>query len=507
MADRERPLSWRLRRGFWNRISVMKFKGNKPAQIPEPTDTTRLVPIPLSRSAPTIPIDNIRVADKVPADEVSRLNKTVYKIQVGLYKRYPPMQSGLPPIADDPVAALEEAYTKAHRKLLPPPVLPDVYAPDEPELGDLAVASPYAVYLERRDGALVWDLADLDRYEVHPGVYPVGTKVTFEQDNRRLKARRIDCELGSVTPEDRNWTTGKNIAMSAISGHLAMIRHFNWVHLAAGGPFAIATRNELPNNHPIKRGLWAHLFGTQYSNDLVTEGQMAPGGDFDTTFVFTHKGMCDLFRDAYDQYRISVIDPYLDWQARGLEGLEIDTPVQDNWCELFDVMHAHAVRYVDQYYDSDGAVRGDERLTAWVNQLDELTPNGVTAICGTTLGRRGLARLMASYIYMASVQHEALGTFMWNYQMWVHRHPIRVYRDGSREPLDVYQRLVNANFNLNVKRAQLLNDYSYLALDERGKRLLHQFTQELKQLDEHLRQEPFQVWRLRPGVLEANINA
>lgn len=507
MANEKRPLSWRLRRGFWNRISVLKFKGNKPAHIPEPTDTTKLVPIALSRSVPTIPIDNILVADKVPADEVSQLKKTVYKMQVGLYKLYPPMQEGLPSVANDAGAALDEAYTKAHRKLFAPPILPDVYAPDEPELGDLAVASPYAIYLEHRDGALVWDLSDLDRYEVHSGVYSVGTKVTFEQNGRSLKASRIDCELGSVTPRDENWIKAKHITMSAVSGHLAMIRHFNWIHLAAGGAFAIATRNELPNRHPIKRGLWAHMFGTQFSNDLVTLGQMAPGGDFETTFVFTHKGMCDLFRDTYDQYRISVIDPYLDWETREPEGFEIDTPVQNNLCEIFDVIHAHAVRYVDQYYDSDDRVCTDEDLTAWVNQLDKITPNGVTAICGTPLSKAGLSRLMASYIYLASVQHEALGTCMWNYQMWVHKHPIRVYRDGSREPLDVYQRLVNANFNLNVKRAQLVADYSYLALDEPGKRLLREFTEELRRLDESLLRQPFQSWRLRPDVLEANINA
>ena len=119
----------------------------------------------------------------------------------------------------------------------------------------------------------------------------------------------------------------------------------------------------------------------------------------------------------------------------------------------------------------------------------------------------GLARLMASYIYLATVQHDALGTSMWNYQMWVHKHPVRVYRDSPREPLDVYQRLVNSNFNLNVKRAQLLADYSYLALDEPGKRLLRQFTQELQQLDARLAAAPAQPWRLRPGMLEANINA
>ena len=56
---------------------------------------------------------------------------------------------------------------------------------------------------------------------------------------------------------------------------------------------------------------------------------------------------------------------------------------------------------------------------------------------------------------MATVEHEILGTGLWNYQMWTHVQPVRVYATASASPLDVYQRLVNANFNLNVRRAQL----------------------------------------------------
>ena len=84
-----------------------------------------------------------------------------------------------------------------------------------------------------------------------------------------------------------------------------MIRHFNWVHLAAGGPFAIATRNCLPAAHPLRRMLWPHMFGTQYSNELVTKGQMAPGGDFDSIFSLTHRGMCALFQESYEQYDLT----------------------------------------------------------------------------------------------------------------------------------------------------------------------------------------------------------
>jgi hypothetical protein len=91
--------------------------------------------------------------------------------------------------------------------------------------------------------------------------------------------------------------------------------------------------------------------------------------------------------------------------------------------------------------------------------------------------------------------------------MWTHVQPVRVYKNGQREPIDVYQRLVNANFNLNVSRAQLLQDFSYLALDEKGATAFRKFNADLQELQRRLDGEPFEYWKIYPKILEANINA
>jgi arachidonate 15-lipoxygenase len=91
-----------------------------------------------------------------------------------------------------------------------------------------------------------------------------------------------------------------------------------------------------------------------------------------------------------------------------------------------------------------------------------------------------------------------VGSFLWNYQLWIDRQPLRVYRDGRREPIDIYNRFFNANFILNVDRTKLMDDFSYLALDERGRNAMRIFRAELRALDAEMTRQPRAVEAL-PG--------
>ena len=501
---------WAARKALWNKIAISKFRANKPATIPVPEDDSRqLGVVSLAKQVPSIPIPNIRVADHVPADEASALKSTFYDVQVAMYDKLSPMEEGLPSIDADPNKALEEAYTSEHRDCFPAPTLPTEYQ-GPVDLGSVAVAGPYACYLERApEGGYHWDLRGLARHEHYDGLHSLGVRVLFRVDStaRRLEAVQIDSELGSSTPGQPGWESAKKLALCAATTHVSLVRHMNGVHLAAGGPLAIATRNCLPANHPLRRLLWPHMFGTQYSNELITKGLMAPGGDFDSIFSFTHRGMCTLFQESYEAYDLSVLDPRRDAERRGIANAGFDTPALANREAHFDVMYAHALRYLKIYYASPAALGNDPAVVAWTALLDQLVPNGIRAVLGQEITVESMGRLVAAFIYMAAVEHEILGTGLWNYQMWTNVQPIRVYKNGQREPLDVYQRLVNANFNLNVSRAQLLQDWSYLALDPAGADAFREFKQALERLQQRVAAEPGAAWKISPAILEANINA
>ncbi len=500
---------WPIRREFWRRLALFKFSNNKVAIIPIPRDDAQKInAVSMSSQFCGIPIPNIRVADRVPADEAQRSKYYFYEFQVAMYDLLSPMQRGMPPVDANQRAALDQAYDDEYRKQFPEPELPAEYA--QVDLGRIAVASPYACYVERTaEGDYQWDLRVLDRYEHHKGLRSIGAHVRFRlnEAERRLEPTQIDCDLGVCKPGDTNWEQAQKIALCAATTHLSLVRHFNGVHLAAGGPFAIATRNSLPAAHPLRRLLWPHMYGTQYSNQVVTKGQMVKGGDFETTFSFTHAGMCKLFSDTYEQYDVTVLDPQRDAERRGIADAGFDTPVVANRMDLFNVMLAHALRYLHAYYKSDDELRADQGFQNWLTELDTLVPNGVRRLCGDEVSIESAARLIAAFIHLATVEHEALGTGLWNYQLWTNVQPVRIYRNGQRETVDVYQRLVNANFNLNVRRARLMQDFGYLALNRKGADAFRLFRYDLQLLQSRMEQEPFAHWKIYPAILEANINA
>jgi hypothetical protein len=530
-------VQWAMRKQFWNLLAFLKFSLNKPLKIAKPRAGEQVLKaVPIRDVLREIPLSEIKVAHAIPNDERSwkstryLMKAMLFPFQRWLYRVLPAMQPGLPSVDKDPQLALDRVYRGFRKRLQDTPDLVPEYE-GSPDLGRLAVRSPYACYTTRvlegePAGDYEWNLLDLDRYAVHPYLYPLGCRVRFRVVNdpadargaphcNRLDPYRIDYrEDGKDTktePGAPDWPFAKRLALCAVSNHMTLIRHWNWVHLAPAAHLAIATRNHLAKNHPVGRLLWPHIFGTQQSNYFGTMAQMGPGGDFPETFSFTFPAMCQLFADTYRAYDFAITDPYQDRVNRGLLNPEFATPSQDNLEELFAVMLSHTTRFVQLYYDSVAVVHDDTAVMKWLEELNRLIPNG-TGIAPGKLSSELLAGLLARCIYLVTVQHEMVGSQLWNYQLWTHRQPVRLYKNQAREPEDVYQRLVNMNFMLHVKRTSLMDDYSFLAeglpKEASAEKCFRDFRNDLKALDTKMRERSvWAPWLIYPKDLEANINA
>jgi hypothetical protein len=505
------PLTWRLKRRFWTRWQLLRFKLAKPQQIGAPGPTgSPLAVAPLGEIYPKIPLREVVAVEQMPKEESPLPMRLLVNAGLVLARWCPSMRPGLPEIDADASTALEEAGIDRYAKAFRMPVRPAVYPAGGPtDLERLAVASPYAVLTERdADGVVQWDFRRLADFEHHDGLCSLGVRVVFSEaaGGERLSVDRIESEeVGVVTPADNEWARATSLAVCAATTHLALARHFLAVHLISGDHWDVAARNRLPADHPMYRLLWPHIFNSFYTNYGVTRVQMLPDGDFVNMFSFTHDGLIAYFDAMYRSYDVAVIEPVADWSRRGLGHEAFDCPTQTNLIELFDVMHRHASRYLDAYYEHDGELRADSAVVAWLSELDGLVPNGLGEVAADPT-KDGLSRLIAGYIHEGSVIHDMVGTTLWDYQLWADHNPTRVHRDGRRIPVDVLQRTINNNFALQIRRAPLLDDYGEVALDDRAATLFTAFHEDCRALQSTYDATPAGPWRMEPKNLEINMN-
>ena len=501
---------WRLRRAFWNHFTTWKYHHAKPLPPPpSPTPEEPIGTVPFSTRFPHVPIEGIAVAERIPTDEVQMFALRFCQFQTLLNSVFPAMQHDVGEVDANPYDALAEAFTKGHRKCYRAPRRPPGFKGGI-DLGEIAVASPYACYLTKgNDGTHRWDLTAMEGFDLHAGVRAPAAVVEFSVDpaTSSLRAVRIDSELGVSSEGDSDWDASQRIAMCAATTHLTLVRHFNWIHLVCGAPLALAARNTLPADHPVCRLLWPHLFATQSSNEFVTIVQMNPGGDFEKIFSYTHKGMCELFEATAPGFDMRTVNPIADARLRGVDDAPFATPAHDNRCQLLGVIRDHVARYLDLYYGSDTDVAADEAYAQFVEAVRACMPGGVAELAGTPHTRSGAIELLSTCIYMTTVEHEVVDSGVWDYQLWSDANPLRVYASGKRQPLDVYQRAVNANIILNTPRTPLMDDYSYLARDEPAGAAFQQFQADLASLQHTMDKEPPTSWRIEPRQLKASINA
>jgi hypothetical protein len=506
------PRSWKAKRWLWARWHTLRYSLAKPQTIgPPKPDQERINTIALGAAQPGIPAEKVQVFATLPKDEKSFGMRVSVSVALLSNKYLPPMDPDLPEIDPDIDKALAYGLSDGYAKAFRAPILPHIYAgAGLPELGDLAVQSPYSVFLTRgSDGILEMDFTMLRDFEHQEGLRSLGVCVRFSEsaETGKVTAREIESdEYGTVHTVDPEWEASVAVAVCAATTHMSLTRHFNYVHLISGNHWEIATRNNLAPNHPLYRLVWPHIFNSLFTNHAITAVQMLPDGDFVNMFSFTHEGLMKYYDAMYEAYDIRMTDPEADWDRRGLDGSTFNAPSHENLCEMFDLMYDHTKRYVNAYYESDEDLQDDRSVSAWLSDLDSLIPNGLNGALSSGLTRDGLARVIAAYIYEGNTIHDLTGTSLWDYQLWVDRNPVRIYKDGRRLPVDVYQRLIVNNFALQIKRAPMLADYGQVALDDQGAALFAQLYQECQSLQDRYDQTAAGPWRMEPKNLEISMN-
>lgn len=430
------------------------------------------------------------------------------------------------PIPTDLPGLLDEIYPDRYRTIWaqPPIVPPELDADDI--LAALAVGGPFAMYLQNastldradRDTAgvrpddFVIDMRRFDRYEPKAGLLALGGLAIFGVEGDHLRTRGILYEDRLHEPGDDGFERAQRVLLCALNTHLTTLVHNVTCHLAYVTPMAVASTNELPTDHPIRRLLHPAFHTALVGNYELAKLQIVgPRGFATTLFSHEYPTLVHIINDHLERFRPADLDPELAVERRGLDGATIALPFWDDQLALWRITRNYVDAYVGHYYEDDAAVADDPDLQQWLEALDRLFPSGLYddhgyLTAGAPLSRAVLARVCATVLHTSSTTHDVVNNAVWDYSTLNHVIPTVV--PESLEPQDVRLSfdLMNTIIGTWKPYNMLTDGVSVLALDEDGRRIMDDYVKALVDRQEVMDTEPHRAGRTYPNELNPSVS-
>jgi hypothetical protein len=303
-----------------------------------------------------------------------------------------------------------------------------------------------------------------------------------------------------------SWDFAKWCWRTSLMVAVTVADHLGATHYLVSNLMTTATREQLPEDHPLRRFLKPFEYR---ANDVNLDAAIAlspEGGLAHRTFGFTHPGLVRCLLRGIETTTFTTLPRQL--AARGVSELGERYPFATDGLALFDIMRRHAREYL-AIYRSDDELIADAAVRAWWQALTDLAPS---------LGLRPLTRadqvldVLGQFMFSVTGMHSQVGNVV-GYLV----DPLLMggkLRSGSCESdVQTTVQLLNLAALTGLQTPPLLSDFTHLLLaDHRPQALaeVRRFQSELRALAEAIdernqhRPQPFEVFN--PALLESSVS-
>jgi hypothetical protein len=452
-------------------LSSFRSQRVTPVGTPVPaTPGTRPFPV----AFPGMPVPDLLDPIDLPAADAARLRRIETSARLlGVVDRIAPARTPPVPVGED--AYLKAIYTRLLRRAWPtgPSVPPELRGDPGRQPVDvparLAVRGPFASYLRadaRESDTYVLDVSWLLGYPVRPGLLAPGGAAVLRAEGWSLRTVRISRGGAGVTPAPwRGRLLEQDALLAGLNEDLTTFRHNVGVHLAVMTPFAIASIRRLDVDHPIRR-LLHHCFHTVLVGNHELGSLQLGGPRGFATKVFSHDAptVARMATDYLARFDFWDFEPPRQFASRGTTTTPFAYPYRDNVMELWHLTRGYAEDYLRLYLD-DGSLSSDASVGAWLDDLDDLLPNGIRR-AEQPVDVTWLARACATVIHLSTVEHDVLNNLAWDYCTpgWLVPTvvPLNGERMDQRRAFDLVATLIGTwkpyNMLLQTDLAEIAND-------------------------------------------------
>jgi hypothetical protein len=403
------------------------------------------------------------------------------------------------PIASAPDDFLRQIYPARYRRIWAyPPTLPSELATSDDVLALLTVKSPFAAYLRKATAAdisqvpkaggaadYIIDMRVFEQYPAKTGLMRPGGMAFFQVQGSHLRTLGILYRGEFHAVGSSGFRRALRTLLCALNTHLTTLLHNVYIHLACVTPMTVATTNELPADHPVRRLLHPGCQTALIGNFEVAHFQIA-GPEAFAIKLFSHDypTLSKIINYHLDRFHIADLDPDYDLARRGVAVTPFAYPQRDNMLQLWALTREFVSRYIDLYYPDDQAVATDEALERWRASLDRLMPAGLADEDGwiekVRLNRTTLKRIAAAYLHASSTTHDQVNNVVWNYSTLNYLIPTVVPESGAEQDQRLSFDFVTTLIGTWKPFNMLLDGISQLALDERARALMNSYINDLR---------------------------
>ncbi|GLJ23659.1 hypothetical protein SUGI_0448040 [Cryptomeria japonica] len=211
---------------------------------------------------------------------------------------------------------------------------------------------------------------------------PIAIELCLPSTSKRPCERRVFTPDYDGEDEGWLWQLAKAHVPSNDSRYQQIVSHWLRTH-AVVEPFIVVTNRNMSKLHPLHKLLVPHFRNTMEINRLAREKLINAGGIIEQCFSPGQHAM-EISAKAYVGWRLNEQGLPADLLKRGMavpdptnkvNGLKLvgeDYPYAVDWLEIWDALKSWVSDYISLYYCSDQAVKDDEEVEEWWEEIIEV---------------------------------------------------------------------------------------------------------------------------------------
>ncbi len=517
------PLSYRWRRFFWENFDVLLFKtslnlNQNSLQAPSHIQSELVTWAALDSRTP---LENLRTARHIPRNEGPFLRSLAASAIYYLRTFYPPTARNLPSIPTS-VESIKHLLSEKYSRYIDFPSFPEEMqkgAETGDMVGALSLKGPFSHYISQLnpfDRSYMIDLSEYEQWPVKEGLCRLGGKAVlkYNPETQQMETETISYQGQNYTKDSGSeWEQKQKIMLMTMSTDISITRHLLYTHACTAGIFSAVNNLYLSDNHPLRILMYPHQHLTLAVNNTNLKLLFGnESGFFPSIFSYNRETILKLVNQKIQNFNISFMDIEKDLQKRYMIGTQSDGefvpyPYAKNTLRLRSLISNHVKGYLDLYYADDQALQEDETVKSWYEALNIYIPNGIKEYV-SEISKENLTKLITTFLYTASVEHENVGNVKMHYGIWHQYIPTQVAIDPSKLPsVDLLHQYMDLSFLTSVPSFKVVDDFSFLGLDEKGKNSLKQFSEAMKSYQQELDQQPFNFYTIYPKNLETSVSS